>query len=124
MKQTERMSVSDYKTSTKVITLPTFDGTQEEFQQWWTKFMGYMNLSGFIQVLKEGGVVNLPETKDSKEDDQEKLKARKRNTKQCFNKQKLQEMVHKLQSTKYPSSLTHLIANQLKRQIHGNRQVQ
>ena len=34
MKQTERMSVSDYKTSTKVITLPTFDGTQEEFQQW------------------------------------------------------------------------------------------
>ena len=56
------MGGSEDKGTTKVTTLPTFDGTAEKFQQWWTKFEGYANLNGFTNALKLGGEENLPKT--------------------------------------------------------------
>ena len=114
------MSDSEDEGTTKVTTLPTFDGTAEKFQQWWTKFEGYANLNGFASALKLGGEESLPESETSEEVNKEQKKARKRNNKavyaltMAFRKQKLQGMVYKAKTKQYPSGLAHLIVQQLK----------
>ena len=114
------MSDSEDEGTTKVTNLPTFDGTPEKFQQWWTKFEGYANLNGFAGALKIGGEEDLPETERGAETEKKKIRARKRNNKavfaltMAFRKQKLQGMVHKSKTAEYPSGLAHLIVKQLK----------
>ena len=45
----------------KTTTIPTFDGKDSKYQQWWDRFESYAMLNGFHQALI--GEANLP--KDS-----------------------------------------------------------
>ena len=60
------MDSSDLKNLARV---PTFDGKQENFQVWWTRFNIYAFAYGFKQALKKGGEAALPESEETEIDD-------------------------------------------------------
>ena len=107
------MSDSDNEGAAKVNIIPTFDGSAEKFQQWWTKFEGYANLNGFAQALVKGGENDLPTT-------DYQLEISKRNTKavyaltMAFKRQKLQGIIHKSKTMQYKNGIAHKIVEQLK----------
>ena len=115
------MSDSEEETTTKVTSLPTFDGKKDKFQQYWTKFEGYANLNGFAAALEEGGEDILPDTDDEEVTDKKAKRARNRNSKavyaltMSFRKQRLMALVHKGKTEKYPKGLAHLIVKELKK---------
>jgi hypothetical protein len=68
----------------KSVRLPSFDGTSDKFQIWWTRFMAYAGVHGFIQALKIGGESDMPDKEemvlDATDDvDKKKIAAKKRN---------------------------------------------
>ena len=78
------MSDSEEETTTKVTSLPTFDGKKDKFQQYWTKFEGYANLNGFAAALEEGGEDILPDTDDEEVADKKAKRARSCNSKAVY----------------------------------------
>ena len=68
---------------TKSIVLPMFDGKEEHFQVWWTKFRAFGTAKGFVAALL-GEETELPTTEDQVLDETvpdqlKKIKARARN---------------------------------------------
>jgi hypothetical protein len=66
------------------VRLPSFDGTSDKFQIWWTRFMAYAGVHGFIQALKIGGESDMPDKEETVLDatddvDKKKIAAKKRN---------------------------------------------
>ena len=65
---------------TKSIVLPMFDGKEEHFQVWWTKFRAFGTAKGFVAALL-GEETKLPATEDqlldeTVPDELKKIKAR------------------------------------------------
>ena len=55
------MSASDANES---VSLPTFNGKEEAFQVWWTKFKAFATAKGFIAVLTGKEKAELPLIED------------------------------------------------------------
>jgi hypothetical protein len=72
-------------TGVKSVCLQPFDGTSDKFLIWWTRFMAYAGVHGFVQVLKIGGKSDSMPVKeetvlDATDDvDKKKIAAKKRN---------------------------------------------
>jgi hypothetical protein len=47
-------------TSKKSVRLPTFDGSEKQFQVWWTRFTACAAVYKFAAVLKIGGELDMP----------------------------------------------------------------
>ena len=58
--------------------VPTFDGSAQSFQMWWTKFSAFAMLSGFADAIEEEPDPMLPISMSSKiEDDTEEAARQK-----------------------------------------------
>ena len=63
----------------KSIALPMFDGKDEHYQEWWTKFRAFATAKGFVNALK-GREADLPATEDEATTNESKIKAKLRNS--------------------------------------------
>ena len=75
--------MSDHN-SGKAMQLPMFDGREESFQKWWTKFRAYAVAQGFVKCLQEKAEKDLPSEEDEEldhnsETDKRKIEAMHRN---------------------------------------------
>jgi hypothetical protein len=50
--------------------IPTFDGKAKNFASWWKKFLAYVVMSKFKDILKETRDRNLPEEEMSEDNDE------------------------------------------------------
>ena len=69
----------------KSVTLPTFNGKDEAFQVWWTKFRAFATAKGFVAALTGAEKGDLPMTEAQALDktdaaEKKKIKARERNS--------------------------------------------
>ena len=71
-------------TNKRSVRLPTFDGSQAQFQLWWTRFQSYAVVCKFSEALKDGSGNPLPASEATALDEsvtaqKAQAEARKRN---------------------------------------------
>ena len=107
------------------VSLPTFDGSEEKFAAFWTRFQAYAQMKGFAAVLKEN--VLLPATADevvsaTDQDKAEKDKNRKANhvamamlTMAMVNEGDL-AFIYQSYTNEYPGGLVHKVVSAMMEQ--------
>ena len=107
----------------KSIVLPTFNGKDEAFQVWWTKFRAFVTAKGFVATLlgKEAKMPSkesdaLDPTKDA---DKPKIKVKERNSLgmahllQAFKAEADISLVHETMDSDWPGGLAYLTVEKL-----------
>lgn len=109
----------------KSLRLPTFDGTAEKFQIWWTRFWAYASVFAFAAALATGGEATLPAREDAVIDEATpagvlSAAAKKRNAiavaqlTMAFTSNGTMALVYEAVTDEWPSGLAHRIVAALK----------
>ena len=104
----------------KNVVLPLFDGKDENFQDWWTKFKAYAGVYGFAKAIKTEPEANLPEVEDDDLDPKDEnnkpaIMAMKWNAlamaslTMAFKSNGLMSMVYKSQTNDWPSGQAYVV---------------
>jgi hypothetical protein len=108
----------------KSVRMPSFDGSQKNFQVWWKRFEAYAEVYKFSEALVIGGEKDLPTSASEAIDEttaEGKLKAaaKKRNTiamanlTMAFTSESTIGLIYKAETADWPRGLAHLVVKAL-----------
>ena len=111
--------------------VPTFDGSAQSFQMWWTKFSAFAMLSGFADAIEEEPDPMLPISMSSKiEDDTEEAARQKVAIRKnehaissftiAFTKEGTMRLVSKAKTKEWPKGAAYLIVRMLMKKYRPN----
>jgi len=107
--------------SEKLVRLPTFDGSHNNFQLWWTRFVMYAMVYKFVEVIsKDAPEADMPLSEmealdETENDDKKKIAVEKRNAvamanlSMAFTSEGTMGLVYKAMTTEWPNGLAHLV---------------
>jgi hypothetical protein len=106
------------------VRIPTFDGSEDQFQIWWIRFKAYARVMQFSEAIETGGEADLPISDaasiDMKtEEGKRQAKAKKRNNvaianfTMAFTTESSIQLLFKSQTAEWPGGLAHLVVKEL-----------
>jgi hypothetical protein len=110
---------------TKSVKLPSFNGTQESFPMWWTRFEAYATVHKFEgAIMMTGPEPDMPSKAsdvidESTDDGKKKAAAKKRNAiaiaslSMAFTTEAMMRLIYKSKSTDWPGGLAHQVVKSL-----------
>jgi hypothetical protein len=108
--------------SMKSAKVPTFDGEENQFQLWWTRFRAFAGMMKFAVTLKDTRENSLPASETEEPTDTvEQKEARKRNMVAmyhftlAFATESLLNIIFSSETEQYPGGLAHLVVQSLMR---------
>lgn len=114
--------------------VPLFDGDEDKFTIWWSRFTAVAKLKGFSRALDPAGEVELPDYEteaydETTEEGKKKKAAVRRNdvAMSCFTivftTEALMGLVYKAQDVMWPNGLAHKLATELKKQYRPDDRI-